>query len=392
MSALRLVLLSSLLMIFCAAALMSAGCNRSDVDAGPPEFAAETLPGDDDLMKRIDEILDFTLKGRRLNSRDHAAWQVVHGILAFGSDFPIEDNGEVTPALDWLLKGGTLRGWHLRVGDKGVFAVLEPGSKEGQGHPDQWLGYLSQCGLGLDEQIEVAGRAYKIRDMLEQAKWDIYPGMEATWTLMAFSTYLPLDAQWENKHGDDWTLERVVASEAGEIKINGNRLDAGESACGGSHRLFGLSVALNRYLTETRTSPDKLAGGWKAANDVLEVAKRNTREFQQRDGTFSVNYFARPGTSSAIAERIGTTGHLFEVMATCMTQRELESPWMVKACDQLCTMLEQTKQIELECGGLYHASHGLFVYRARRWGLPDQAKSVASEQEADASSAAQSNE
>jgi len=380
MRTLRVILTCSLFTVFCAAALLSTGCGKQDVDAKPPEFTVAALPSDAELMKRIDQVLDFTLKNRRLNSRDHAAWQVVHGILAFGSDFPIDDNGEVVPALDWLLKGGTLRGWHLRTGDKGVFAVLEPGSKEGQGHPDQWLGYLSQCGLGLDEEIEVGGRAHKIREMLEQAKWDIYPGMEATWTLMAFSTYLGLNESWQNKYGEDWTLERIVGAEAGEIKVAGNRVNAGESACGGSHRLFGLSVALNRYLKETQLEIDELKGGWKAANDVLEAAKKNTREFQQPDGTFSVHYFVRPGTSNAIAERIGTTGHLFEVMATCMTKKELEAPWMVKACEQLCTMLEQTKQIELECGGLYHASHGLFVYRARRWGMPGEVKSAASEQ------------
>ena len=29
------------------------------------------------------------------------------------------------------------------------------GSKMGQGHPDQWLGYLSQCGLSLDDKLVV---------------------------------------------------------------------------------------------------------------------------------------------------------------------------------------------------------------------------------------------
>jgi hypothetical protein len=27
----------------------------------------------------------------------------------------------------------------------------------GQGHPDQWLGYLSQCGLQLDERLNRIG-------------------------------------------------------------------------------------------------------------------------------------------------------------------------------------------------------------------------------------------
>ena len=348
--------------------LALAGCSQNgDSDGAPPNFSQAELPSDESLSRRIDEMLRFTLDNRRLNSRDHAAWQVVHGVLAFGGEFQIEHDGQLVPALDWLLAGGPLRGWNIRSGgsaDKGPIAVLEPGSKEGQGHPDQWLGYLSQTGLGLDEEITAGGRKYTIGDLLEQAKWDIYQGMEATWTLMAFSVYMPLDAEWTNKRGEKWTVERVVAMEAGQLGPP-EQFDAGDSACGGSHRLFGLTVMINKYLRETGKKPAELEGGWKLANTKIYQAKEIVRQYQQPDGTFSVNYFNRPGTSSAIAERIGTTGHTFEVLATCMTQDELQQPWMRKAADQLCQMLEQTKEIELECGGLYHACHGLFVYRER---------------------------
>ena len=81
-----------------------------------------------------------------MNGRDHAAWQVVHGIEAFGRDLPIEHDGQVSSALDYLLAGGVLKGWMVRPGDKGVISIIEAGSKTGQGHPDQWLGYMSQCG------------------------------------------------------------------------------------------------------------------------------------------------------------------------------------------------------------------------------------------------------
>ena len=67
-----------------------------------------------------------------------------------------------------------------------------------QGHPDQWLGYLSQCGLApcgrggvpLDARLVVNGRDFTVADLLSQAQADIAPGQEATWTLMAFSSYL----------------------------------------------------------------------------------------------------------------------------------------------------------------------------------------------------------
>jgi hypothetical protein len=351
--------------------LLFAGCSKNEANsAAPPDFSSAKLPDDDTLIRRIDEILVFTRDNRHLNSRDHAAWQVVHGILAFGGEYKLEHEGQLVPALDWLLSGqGRLRGWNIRAGganDKGPIAVLEPGSKEGQGHPDQWLGYLSQTGLGLDEEIVAGGRTYTIRDLLEQAKWDIYEGMEATWTLMAFSVYMPLDATWTNKRGEEWTVEKVVGMEAGQLgPPEPGQFSAGDSACGGSHRLFGLAVMVNKYLAETGKDPKELTGGWALANMKLQDAKRIARQFQQPDGTFSAHYFNRAGTTANVSERIGTTGHTFEMLATTMSQDEIHQPWIRKAADQLCTLLEQTRDIELDVGGLYHSCHGLFVYRQR---------------------------
>jgi hypothetical protein len=351
--------------------VLPSGCWQDDADSTePPTFSTAELPSNEALGSRIDKVLDSTLNNRRLNSRDHAAWQVVHGVLAFGGEYQIEHEGQLVPALDWLLSGrGRLRGWNIRAGeanDKGPIAVLEPGSKEGQGHPDQWLGYLSQTGMGLDEPIVAGGRKYNIGDLLNQAKWDIYQGMEATWTLMAFSVYLPIDASWVNKRGEEWNVERVVAMEAATLgPPEPGNFNAGDSACGGSHRLFGLAVMVNKYLRETGKQPDELSGGWKHANIKLQDAKQIARRFQQPDGTFSAHYFARPGTTASVSDRIGTTGHTFEMVATCMSQKELMQPWMRKAADQLCTLLEQTREIQLEVGGLYHACHGLYVYRQR---------------------------
>ncbi len=357
---------------FALAAMLLAGalpgCTKSKENASangePPAIAASDLQPPQELARRIDGVVEFSRSGRRLNSRDHAAWQVVHGVLAFGGDFDIEHEGRLVPAMDWLLKGEQLRGWNLRPGDKGVISVLEAGSKEGQGHPDQWLGYLSQTGLGLDEELTVGNRTYKIRDLLTQAQWDIYDGMEATWTLMALVTYLPLDATWTNKAGETWTTERVVAMEAAHPwPLSGN-------SCGGSHRLFGLALSVNRFLAEHGNDPASLVGGWKAADERLQQLKQTARQFQQPDGSFSTLYFERPATSASPDERINVTGHTFEVLATCMTQEELEQPWVVKAAEELCELLEQTQEIAISCGGLYHSAHGLMIYRHRRFGPP----------------------
>jgi len=313
-----------------------------------------------DLQTRMRGVLDHTFHQRVLSSREQAAWQVVHGILAFGPDFPIEHDKKIVPALDWLLQGGNLNGWVMRPGDHGVVAVIEPGTKTGQGHPDQWLGYLSQCGLGIDEPLVVEGKTYKVRDLVSQAQWDIHDGMEATWTLMALSTYLPLEARWTSKDGSEWTIERIVDMEA--------RQSLADSACGGSHRLYGLTVAVNRYLQHHDKKPADLTGGWKLAEEKITLAKKMAREFQQSNGAFSTAWFERPGTSSDIAIQINRTGHTLEFLTVALTDEELKQPWVAQAAEHLCLLLEETQDMALECGSLYHAAHGLLLYHERLYG------------------------
>jgi len=290
----------------------------------------------------------------------HGAWQVVHGILAFGPEFPLAHDGEVGPALDYLLGGGPLTGWKLRPGERGVVAVVEEGSTTGQGHPDQWIGYLSQCGLSgvpLDTKLVVGGRDHTLADLLTQAQHDIRPGQEATWTLMALAAHVPPDASWEAADGTTWTIEQIVQMEADA--------DLSTSACGGAHRLTALAVALAAHRA-ARTNPEgPLTGGWAAAAERLADAIDRARRFQQPDGGFSTHFFDRPGTSPDVFARLGATGHIFELLAIALDDDELAAPWVTRAAERLLVLLEQTHDVDVECGGLYHAIHGLSLYNRR---------------------------
>jgi hypothetical protein len=340
------------------ACIALAGCGRATAPAVlPPRDAARpTQP----LCSRIAAVVRHARDARRLDASIHGAWQVVHGILAFGPEFPIAHDGRVSPALDYLLGGGRITGWQLRPGDHGVVAVVEEGSTTGQGHPDQWLGYLSQCGLGgipLDTKLVVAGRDFTLADLLAQAKHDIRSGREATWTLMALTAYLPPDASWKASDGSSWTIERVVQMEADA--------DLSSSACGGAHRLTGLALALAAQRKSRANPAAPLTGGWAAAADRLTDAIDRARAFQQADGSFSTHFFDRPGTSPDVFARLGATGHVFEVLAIVLDDDELAAPWVTRAAERLVTLLEQTHDVDVECGGLYHAIHGLMLYNER---------------------------
>lgn len=360
--------------------LLLLGCSQTENPAGPetPSTKSVALPGDDELRSRLDAVIEFSKNGRHLNTRDHAAWQVVHGALEFGREFQIEHDGKLVGAIDYLLAGGKLKGWDLRKGDHGVIAVEEPGSKTGQGHPDQWLGYLSQCGLKPDDKLTVGGQDFTVNDLITQAQWDLRNGMEATWTLMAFSTYLPMNSKWKAKDGSEWTIERIVEMEAG--------VDTTTRACGGTHCLYGLACALNRYKKE---GGDLSKEPWKSLDHRIygyedpQTKKHvdglidKARKFQQPDGSLSTQFFERPGSTANLEQRIHSTGHTFEFLCVVLSDEQLKEPWVTKAALSLIDMLERTQEFAVECGALYHAVHGLDLYRARRFGPQQPAEETA---------------
>ncbi|NDC62542.1 MAG: ADP-ribosylation factor-directed GTPase activating protein isoform b [Planctomycetia bacterium] len=351
------------IVITIAALAIACGSCRPSVPPARETTAAEAvdIPA---LCVRIDRALAHARDGRRLDARVHGAWQVVHGILAFGRDFQIVHDGDASGAVDYLLSGGRLAGWSLRPGSVGIAAPVEPGSTTAQGHPDQWLGYLAQCGLeGLptDTALRVGDSDHTVADLLEQAKADIRPGQEATWTLMALAAYLPPDAAWTAGDGSAWTTERVVAMEA-EADLFG-------AACGGAHRAYGLAAALRACRThgggDVPAREPPLTGGWAKAAERLEDAIDRARRFQQSDGSFSIHSFDRPGTSSDVFAKLSATGHVFEVLAVALDDARLAEPWVARAAERLVTMLENTADVDVECGALYHAAHGLLLYRSR---------------------------
>jgi len=336
------------------AASESAASSRSPSPASPP---SRPVLKEDALRDEIDQVLAL-IAGRRLDVKTNAAWQIVHGVLGVNRDLLIEHDGKAVPALDYLLDGGAAQGWELRPGDHGLDSVVDPGSKTGQGHEDQWIGYLSLLNLPPDRPVveRRSGRTYRLIDLVTQAQWDIREGMEATWTLMALATYLPADAKWQASDGSQWSLERVAGMEADQ--------SLGESACGGSHRLVGLVVARDRHLSSGGT----LTGKWADVDHKIRDAVETARMYQHASGSFSTNYFERPGSSPDVGLQISTTGHTLEFLSYALSDEELNGAWVARAVARLCNLLRQTQDLPLECGGLYHTAHGLLLYRERRFG------------------------
>jgi hypothetical protein len=269
--------------------------------------------------------------------------------------------------VDWVFDGKPLKGWTLTPTEHGVRAEIEAG-KLGQGHDDQWLAILSQWNVPTDRPLKVAGKDYTVQDMVQRTMYDCYEGKESSWTVIALSKHLrPLDQTWTGTDKQFWTVERLMAMEAGPADDeNAANEQIMNSACGGTHRLIGLAIGVNEFRDQHPGA--ELTGGYLAAQKRIDWAIKRAQETQLPSGAFSIAFFQRPANSANIDEHLGATGHIVEFLSFALPKERLQEPWMQKAVVYLCDLLERTRKIDLECGSLYHAAHGLVLYREKVFG------------------------
>jgi hypothetical protein len=208
--------------------------------------------------------------------------------------------------------------------------------------------------------MRVQGAEYRIEDYLAQVQRDLpyNADEEWSWTLIALTQYLPTDTEWKVQDGSTWRIERLVTSETQQALSS--------SACGGTHRLIGISMALDQRRSE---KAKMTSSSWGEADRLVRESARLAREFQNMDGSFSTNYFQRPGISSDSAQILATTGHTLEFLALSLSPKELHEAWILRAVQRLCEVLEATQELPLECGALYHAVHGLVIFRQKSLAL-----------------------
>lgn len=319
----------------------------------------------DGLSERIDRVLQTELTGRRLSSTDNAAWQIMHGVICYGHELPLDtpDRGTVS-ALDYAFHEGIIRGWQLMPGQKledptgtrrGVKALFEPGSYIGQGHVDQWIAICAMAHLPATDALVIDGQTYTLLDWAEQARLDACtnPLHEYSWTLIALTNYFPDDPQWTAGDGSIWSWERMLEHEI--------TYDLNDSPCGGAHRLVGLVRALQAK--QRLKLPDSPT--WDSTRRIVDRAMADIEQMRCRDGSLSSHYLERPGASRDLGLTLASTGHLFEFIAIAADEQTLKSEWVRAAAARLCEIFEATREQDLDCGACYHALSGLKVYRAR---------------------------
>ena len=362
LSRLTLIIIASITLLGCGSTTTP---NTLPVNVTANGAQLPGLPAADEIKRQVDDALEFTY-GRRLDTKVNAAWQIIHGCIPYKQEFLIRHNGEDVKALDFLFRGGVVEGWEFEpgmvldpaTGRRGLRAIPRPGSNRGQGHEDQWLGYLSGCRMPLDTRITVGDQTYTLADYLEQIEQDIPRNVipEYSWTLMALAYYRDHDYQWTASDGSQWSLARLVEFELDQ--------DVFTSPCGGSHRMVGLTLALNKCKAEG----GKIEGVWKKLDDRVREMVAKVKENQNADGSLSSEYFNRPAKSADLANAMGSAGHVLEFVLVASDDEAIKADWVTRAVLAQCKMFRNTKKVDVECGGLYHSASALLIYRERMFG------------------------
>lgn len=312
------------------------------------------------LGEKIRKVL-ATYEAKHLNARDHTNWEVMHSLIAFGPRTQIYRDGPggtKVNAIGWLLWGGRCQSQSLIVLSNG-----QPHAQYGvglQGHDGQFLAMLAQWRVRPQSPMRIGGKDMTVADFIEEEKVTCRSGTELTFKLIALSHYLPSDAKWKSRNGESWDIPKLIREEI-KSPISG-------AACGGTHRLFGIS---NAYKVRLKRD-EPLDGEYLRAHKYITDYQRYTfTKLQNRDGSFSTEWFNRPADRIGDLDRkLQTTGHILEWLAWSLPDEQLSDPRMMRAADFLAGLLQDNSQRSWSIGPLGHGLHALMIYHERLYTQP----------------------
>ena len=123
-----------------------------------------------------------------------------------------------------------------------------------------------------------------------------------------------------------------------------------------------MTYARNVY---RRAHKGQVRGAWLEADQKIRRHIEEAKIYQNGDGTFSASYFLGPHQSHQFQERIETSGHTLEWLIQAATDDQLKSAWLRRGVAAMAEDLVRHSDKTVQCGPLYHALHGLVLFRER---------------------------
>ncbi|MCA9178605.1 MAG: hypothetical protein KDB14_29290 [Planctomycetales bacterium] len=346
---------------------MSAAQDSSDHANAPSPFskvsdtepAPALTPQMQNLRAKILAVLSLEMNKPRFTTQ-HSPWGIMHAMHAFGVEtLVVNEHGQQVNAAGWLAWNQACRGRTMMYLDNSNQLELRIGPGY-QGHDGQFLALLAQSRVMDDFELRVGNRALTVADLVEHEKRTCRPGTELTFKLIGLAHYLGPDAKWSNQFGA-WDIPRLIEEELRQPVVG--------AACGGTHRLFGHSYALNR----ARKANIPIDGSWQRASQFTLQYQQRAIGLQNPDGSFSTEWFKARGMSSDIERRLQTTGHILEWMVFSLPQVDMQDERIVRSVDYLASLMLQHRNQAWEVGPRGHAIRALALYDQRVFGgMPGQ--------------------
>lgn len=307
------------------------------------------------LSQNVHYALSMYQHQRLLNTGANVPWEVMHRFVAFGAATEVlrdGPGGEPVNAIGWLLWGGRCDAQPVLVLSGGQPTALVGVGV--QGHPGQFLAMLAQSRIRPESPFTLEGQSFTVQNLIDQEKLDCASNIELTFELIAMSYYLKTDETWHARDGQEWSISRLVREEI-QQPIH-------TAACGGSHRLFGLSAAVKKRVAEGQP----VDGEFLRAQRYIRAYQAYTLSMlQNRDGSLSTDWFRRPADNGDLDRKIQTTGHMLEWLVFSLDESQLRDPRIYRSVDFLATQIIQHPNRAWSIGPFGHALHALALYDAR---------------------------
>jgi hypothetical protein len=128
--------------------------------------------------------------------------------------------------------------------------------------------------------------------------------------------------------------------------------------------MMGFSYAVR--IREKRGEP--IEGQWKRASKFVDDFHDYTFQLQNRDGSFSTNWFEGRGDFGDNARRVQTTGHILEWLVYSLPKEQLRERRVVRTVDYLARLMYDNRSYAWEVGPKGHAIHALVLYDQKVFG------------------------
>jgi hypothetical protein len=340
-----------------------------DVDEAPGAAAATSLPPLTKNQRALRDKVRRVLKhyyNRPLSTVDRSPWEVMHAMLSFEVHSRVlQANRQPITAVGWLC-------FNQPCENRSLLYLNEDGAmrvKVGpalQGHHGQLLALLAQARVRSDYPMKVQGQDFTVADLIEIEKSTCYPKTELTFKLIGLQRYLDINARWVNDQGMQWDFPTLVREEL--------RQPVRTAACGGTHRLGGLALAVKKR----RASGLPVDGVYAEADKYVANYMNYAYSLQNPDGSFSTEWFKGPGRETDIDRRLKTTGHTLEWLLYAGSEEQLTNYRTVRAVNYLSNIMYSNRTRDWEAGPLGHAIHALVLYDRLAFSKYDGAEPAAS--------------